>query len=769
MKKKSLWVRFIEYFTDIGDDEPGEFHFTGTFLFPWLFCFALMYAFLYAYTEEYFSGWVGLAIFFTITFFCIFSSLTELPALSRVLRFGMLMMSVGIITYALIFFSGNFGYGFFIWFLSGDSLIETKPVYLAALTLSFSFFFSAVIFYFGTQVYRKHWLVLIGILPFIIFVKLSVTIPIWIVITVVGLQLFIYLAKLREGYDKKEILAGQGSVFKVYGDFAIALVLAVALIPKPAETPFWEEFEELLGQFTLSYQGEEGGAEGLSLRSGNADNAAILPNRLLYTMATGSFHTEYLKLQSFPYYNGDGDYWYILDENLENSHSFYTVPEVSYSLLEELAGEALKRDSTILERYGVDFPGLKTTEGVYTATITAQNHTSPIIPAPSRTTQINVIRVSANSFSPTKLFGGGIVSSLTPREDEKYRVSYYTDIADESGLNSSFRGLETEAYGAFLNDLATAQEEGGFARDIAHYVSSDYQEAIDWRHFNSYQSESLRELSDEITAGLTDDYDKAKAIERYFYENGFSYNLGYNAPVDTPEYFIFTDKMGTCSDFATAFTLLAGYAGLSVRYTEGYIPREVSYEEYLAVSTENGIDNSVRFPDGMHFYTVSSHDAHAYPEVYIGGMWVRFEPTVGGPATGDFDTEAVVADNTTERLAYVIFFSFLGAAAILFLLLRPKMAEAIFRVRLSYTEKKIGKKEALRLMFARIAKKINNKMEIPTDSQTVFEVADMLKETCDITPIAIPLSAAVFGDEEITDYDKALDCYRNAIDKIKRS
>jgi transglutaminase-like putative cysteine protease len=726
-----------------------------------------MYAFIYAYTEEIFTIWAVAALSLTAVFFALFDRLARLRALPRILLFVLILMVIGIATNVLIFTSGNFGYGFFIWFLSGDSLIETKPAYLAAFTLAFSFFISAVTYYFGVHVYRKHWLVLIGILPFIVFVKLSVTIPIWLIVTITGIELFIYLAKLREGYDEKTILAGKKSVIKVYGDFAVALVLAIALIPKPSETPFWEEFEQVLGQFTLSYQGENGLSEGLSFRSGNADNAALAPNRLLYTMATSSYHAEYLKLQSFPYYNGDDDYWYILDENLEHSSSFYNSPEINYQILGELGEEALKRDSTILERYGIEFSGLP--EGVYNATITAQNHTSPVIPAPSRTTNISVIRASAGGFSPTRLFGGGIVSSFTPREDEKYRVSHYADITTEKGLNSTLRGLAAEEYGAFLTDLATAQEEGSIARDIARYIADDYQEAIDWRHFNSYNSDSLRELSDEITAGITDDFDKAKAIERYFHETGFSYSLGYNAPVDTPEYFIFTDKMGSCSDFATAFTILAGYAGLSVRYTEGYIPREVSYEEYLEASAENGIDNSVRFPENMHFYTVSSHDAHAYPEVFIAGMWVRFEPTVGGPAAGDFDNEAAVTDNTSERLAYVIFFSMLGALAILFVLLRPKISEAIFRIKLRFVLKKSGEKEALRLMFARIAKKMNIKMEIPSDSRTVFEVADMLKNSADITPIVIPLSAAVFGDEAITDYDGAYDCYRKAIDKIKRS
>jgi transglutaminase-like putative cysteine protease len=774
MEKKSLLHRFSGYFTDSGEPHAtpaGNLPaFTGIFLFPWLFSFAVMYAFIYAYTEEYFNVWIVASFVLTLVFFVVFDFLAVIRTLPRILLLGLIILICGLITGSLIFSSEDITSGFFIWFLSGTALLKASPLYLAAFTLAFSFFISAVSYYFGVHIHRKQWLVIIGVLPFIMFVKLGVKIPIWIIIMVVGLQLFIYLAKLREGYGKNNLVAGRKSVFKVYGDFAVALVLAVALIPKPTETPFWEEFEEVLGKFTLEYQSGSGSSssEGIALRSGGADAAAAEPNRLLYTMAVGDENKEYLKLQSYPYYDADEDLWYILDENLEYSHNFFDAPEISYPLLYDLSELAQERDSELLSRYEIDLAGFP--ERVYTADITAQRYASPLLPAPSRATDVQLIAVGSQSFTPIELFGGGLVSNLTPKDDQLYRVSYYADMKAEN-LNESLIALSDEEYGQFLRDLTTALDEDSVERDIAAWINYDYQQALDWKHFNSYQSERLRALAEEITEGLTGNYDKAKAIEQYFFQNGFVYNAVYNAPVDSPEYFVFEGKTGTCSDFTTAFTLLAGYAGLSARYSEGYIPREVSYEAYIRVSEENGIDNSVRFPDGMHFYTVSTHDTHAYPEVFIGGIWMPFEPSVGGPAAGDYSEPTSEADNTSERLAYVIFFSLLGAAVVLFFILRPKVAEALFLHRVEKTKRTMGGREALRLLFSRITKRIDTRLEVMTDSQTVFEVAEQVVGMADLAPLIKPLSDAVFGDKPVTDemYEQALFCYKMAIDKIKRS
>jgi hypothetical protein len=176
----------------------------------------------------------------------------------------------------------------------------------------------------------------------------------------------------------------------------------------------------------------------------------------------------------------------------------------------------------------------------------------------------------------------------------------------------------------------------------------------------------------------------------------------------------------------------------------------------------------VSFPENQSFYTISNQDAHAYPEVFLNGAWVRFEPTVGGIAAGVFPDAQTGTANDVERTAYAIFYALIAVLAVAVVILRPKFMEAVFRLRLSVVKGKRGKREALRLMFARICSRIYNKLEIETDALTVFEVADIIKPDSDIEAITKPLSGAVFGDEVITDecYEKAYECYKTVIGKI---
>ena len=67
----------------------------------------------------------------------------------------------------------------------------------------------------------------------------------------------------------------------------------------------------------------------------------------------------------------------------------------------------------------------------------------------------------------------------------------------------------------------------------------------------------IQALADEITAGLTNDFDKAEALEKWFGDDGFVYDLSYAPAEHTPNYFLLESKRGICSDYASALTLLA--------------------------------------------------------------------------------------------------------------------------------------------------------------------------------------------------------------------
>ncbi|BDI23781.1 DUF3488 and transglutaminase-like domain-containing protein [Herbiconiux sp. L3-i23] len=127
----------------------------------------------------------------------------------------------------------------------------------------------------------------------------------------------------------------------------------------------------------------------------------------------------------------------------------------------------------------------------------------------------------------------------------------------------------------------------------------------------------IGETAVAVTEGLSTDYDRALALQRYLRSSEFRYDE------DTPEEAdgdgdsfdvistFLTDKSGYCVHFASAMTVMARELGIPARIAVGYQPGE------------RQIDDPTTFE-------VTSHDLHAWPELYFEGAgWTRFEPTPG--------------------------------------------------------------------------------------------------------------------------------------------
>jgi transglutaminase-like putative cysteine protease len=126
---------------------------------------------------------------------------------------------------------------------------------------------------------------------------------------------------------------------------------------------------------------------------------------------------------------------------------------------------------------------------------------------------------------------------------------------------------------------------------------------------------SLRVLAQDITATATTPYAKAVALQEWFADGNFGYSL--NEPTITNaagvSNFVNNTHAGYCQQFSYAMAVLARLVG---------IPSRVAY----------GFTQGTRQRDGS--YQVTTHDAHAWPELYFQDFgWLRFEPTPGG-ATG---------------------------------------------------------------------------------------------------------------------------------------
>lgn len=137
----------------------------------------------------------------------------------------------------------------------------------------------------------------------------------------------------------------------------------------------------------------------------------------------------------------------------------------------------------------------------------------------------------------------------------------------------------------------------------------------------------VRDLSLSITTKYNNDYDKAKAIEKYLSGN-FPYTLDTKSLPrnrDFVDYFLFDQKKGYCTYFASAMTVMARSSGIPARYVEGYM---------LPPS-----------PNKEGDYTVTNMNAHAWVEIYLEGFgWVPFEPTA--PFVATFYSNNTAASST---------------------------------------------------------------------------------------------------------------------------
>lgn len=119
------------------------------------------------------------------------------------------------------------------------------------------------------------------------------------------------------------------------------------------------------------------------------------------------------------------------------------------------------------------------------------------------------------------------------------------------------------------------------------------------------------DLSYSIIQPYDNCYDKVKAIEQ-FLSTSFKYNLDVKPTPrnrDFVDYFLFDQKEGYCTYFASAMTILARCSGIPARYVEGYILPPKS-------------------KDKPNVYNVTNQQAHAWVEVYFEGYgWLPFEPT----------------------------------------------------------------------------------------------------------------------------------------------
>jgi len=122
-----------------------------------------------------------------------------------------------------------------------------------------------------------------------------------------------------------------------------------------------------------------------------------------------------------------------------------------------------------------------------------------------------------------------------------------------------------------------------------------------------------------VAGQLSDPIDQATALRDFFRDGSFTYDPGFTAGDDEAAVSTFLrDRRGFCVQFATAYALMARALGIPARVAVGFTPG--------AHDAATGT------------FTVSNHDAHAWPELWFAGLgWTHmFDPTPTSDLPGAF-------------------------------------------------------------------------------------------------------------------------------------
>ena len=187
--------------------------------------------------------------------------------------------------------------------------------------------------------------------------------------------------------------------------------------------------------------------------------------------------------------------------------------------------------------------------------------------------------------------------SGTSKIDTRYKVYYNVDM--EFSIKKSFINLKTEPYRVYSQLSNRDWEKTLFVANKESYLQ-----------LPSHLPNRVKELAMNITKKEENAFEKMKALESYLRTN-YLYTLEVDeVPLkyDFVDYFLFQERKGYCTYFASAMAVLGRSIGIPTRYVEGYLlPNE---------------------PNDQGYYEVRGNRAHAWVEAYIDeGGWVTFEAT----------------------------------------------------------------------------------------------------------------------------------------------
>ncbi len=596
-------------------------------------------------------------------------------------------------------------------------IYDTSDYFDAALAAAcitlFSFIVTYPVFYFTVRLPRPCFLLLPALAPLILGARTMGVLPAGL-IAFLAAGYFVGcmgVSRVEYPYDNRYVddpraRKERAAIFGILGAAAAALIL---LIPRSDDTKYsrYLDFTYFnnspfygtrgLTNFTQSSAPNTGGnnpsSDLLFYVTTDAPSNVITQSFDRYKAREGWTNSGYA-----PFSTGQSG-WREEQSRLNYNLLAYNIKNaVSEGKLADFAEEIASLPEVPQETTGSTAMYIQVMDHSNTAVI---RHPSGTFDARISNSEVTVYRNSKDEIFTERPFG----------QDSAYSLRFFGyPLAEEYA--KYFSGLSREEYFALLDAAAS---EGVIREEAAMAFKNAYSSAEDYysRTLDDAITPRITALADQITEGLDNDYDKALAIERWFGEGGFTYDLNFVPQDLTAEYFLFTSKRGICTDFATASALLLRAAGIPARYTEGFL-----------------IKTDVGSVDIYGRYEVKADQGHAFATAYIpGGGWIEID-----------GTKYAAQASRAKEIQNAVFIAALaaGAAALLCVIFRRRISEALFAVRYKLAR---GDKK-LRALYLRTRKLACGISGAEPKTATTGEVRSVISRTLSLDKEAAEITNA---------------------------
>lgn len=582
------------------------------------------------------------------------------------------------------------------------------PVLAGITILLCSFIIAFPVCYFTAYLPRPSFLLLPAFVPLILAARLVGRLPLGLLVfTAVG-YLMAALGIARPEYPSENAYVDDKRArFERLAALGAAGVIAAALltvIPRGEYTPMVRYLENITrrvspyGSGMLSDFTE-------SARPNKGNNT--FPDNVLFMVYTQ--FPRNISRWSFDVYKGEDGWTYSSDfskgyDNWERGRARMDINKLIADLkkgaeegrLEKYRGELNKLDDVSGHLGGAAKMTVRIVDGSATS----------VVMHPSDTFGVTVSSVERQPVTYRNEKDEIFTAAHSLPRNATYVLDHYVSEPNEQFLEM----LERVDFRSLIDDAVKEGVIESAVRDEFAYESEDA-ELYYMAGLDSSLTDEIKALAEEITAGLSNDYEKALAIERWFGEAGFVYDLGFVPERAEAEYFMFESRRGICTDFATASTLLLRAAGIPARYTSGFVLKEESMDEYGR-------------------YIVKAEQAHAYSTAFIEGYgWLEIDGTKNVPVS-DLGNRIVFILTVIIVLAVV-----LTAAAIIF---RRQLSGLIFAAAY-HLRGRNGKIRAVYLKTRKLACRI---AETDPKSTTAGEVRDIISRTLSLDKEAAEITSA---------------------------